>query len=508
MGIPRLFPLDQGALVFILEGENDKSKSDRNGLAMSSLCLTKGDAMMSTTQTILYASLLGQSNVSEMSVTGPDGSSGTAHLTHGLLQKTGFSQVVATNSAVGGSTVDGDAHDRPARTWWNPDENTPGADLTQAVDTMNAEIAALRKQGVVTPIVIWGQGEAEANALGTPKTEAGRQAAEQRYLAATEAVFKYIEDHVNPNIQFYLMETGRFNTVGAQNYGYSQQLIDKIDLGLKYVDDAQLKMSETDSHIHLAVNYSDLPMFADMPKSSPGYKSSWAEDSWHLSYPSKEVVGDRLASYIANDSGGTGGTGGSGGGSTAVISGTKGNDNLTSGTDGHQTLFGGTGNDTLTGLGGSDRLDGGAGNDVLRVTSGNNVLNGNDDNDTLNAGPGSDALFGGNGKDLLVAGSGNATMNGGGSGDTFRFLRVSGHVDTVMDFHTGIGDKIDVSQVLTGFDPATDTLGNFVHAARSGSDTMLSVDPPGSRHFSDIALLAGVHSFNAEALVASGNLVV
>ncbi len=464
---------------------------------------------MSSSQSTLYVSLLGQSNVSEMSVTGPDGSSGVAHLKSGLQQKTNFSQVVATNSAVGDSTVDGDAHDRPARTWWYPNEGTPGTDLTQAVSTMQAEIGTLSQQGTVTPIVVWGQGEAEANALGTPSTEAGREAAELRYMNATEAVFKYIEDNVDPNIQFYLMETGRFNSTGAVNAGYPQYLIDKIDLGLKYVDDAQVKMAQTDSHVHLAVNYSDLPMFADMPASSPGYKSSWADDTWHISYPSKEIVGDRLAAYIANDLNGVGGTTGTGGtGSGTVISGTKGDDNITGTAGGGDTLFGGTGNDTLTGIGGGNTLNGGAGNDLLRVSSGNNLLNGNDDNDTLDAGSGNDTLFGNNGNDILVAGSGSATMTGGGGADTFRFLGVSGHVDKVMDFHASIGDKIDISNVLQGFDPASGALANFVHTARTGSDTMLSVDPAGGGHFTDLALLVGLQSFNAAALVNSGNLVV
>lgn len=452
---------------------------------------------------ILYASLLGQSNVSEMSVTGPDGSSGAAHLKSGLQAKTGFSQVALTNSAVGDSTVDGDTHDRPARTWWFPDENQPGQNLLDAVSTMNSEIATLSKQGSVTPIVIWGQGEAEANSLGTPKTEAGREAAEQRYLDATESVFKYIEAHVNPNIQFYLMETGRFNTTGAINAGYPQYLIDKIDLGLKYVDDAQVKMSQTDSHVHLAVNYSDLSMFADMPTSAPGYKSSWAEDTWHLSYPSKEVVGDRLASYISQQLSGGGSTG-----SGAVITGTGGNDNLTANSTGNDTLYGGSGNDTLTGVGGGDTLDGGSGNDILRVSSGNNLLTGKDDNDTLYAGSGTDTLFGNNGNDILIAGSGTASLTGGGGADTFKFTGVSGHTDKVMDFHPGIGDKIDIRDVLQNYDPATDTLSNFMHTARAGSDTMISVDPTGSSHFTDLALLVGISSFDADALVKSGNLLV
>jgi hypothetical protein len=450
---------------------------------------------MGTTPNILYVSLLGQSNVSEMSVNGPDGSSGAAYLKAGLLQKAAFPQVALTNSAVGDSTVDGDAHDRPARTWWYPNEDSPGSDLTQAVTTMDNEIASLQAQGAVTPIVIWGQGEAEANSLGTPTTEAGREAAEQRYLDATEAVFKYIEDNVDPNIQFYLMETGRFNTTGALNYGYPQYLIDKIDLGLKYVDDAQVKMAATDSHVHLAVNYSDLPMFADMPTSAPGYKPSWADDTWHISYPSKEIVGERLATYIAGNIGG------------GVLSGTSHDDTLSSSAP-NETLFGGGGNDTLAGTGGGDTLNGGSGNDNLSVTSGNNLLNGNDDNDTLYAGTGNDTLSGGNGDDILVAGSGSATMTGGGSADTFRLTGLSGHVDTITDFHVGIGDKIDISSVLTGYDPSVDALGNFLHAARTGTDMMISVDPAGTGHFTNLALLSGIQSFNAAALISAGNLIV
>jgi hypothetical protein len=458
------------------------------------------------TASILYASLLGQSNVSQLSVRGPDGSSGVAHLKEGLIQKTSFSQVAITNSAVGSSTVDGNSHDRPLKTWWYPDDNKPGKNLLDAVATMNTQITNLRAQGSVIPIVVWGQGESEANSLGTPKTDAGRQAAEQRYLTATKSVFDYIQDHVNPDIEFYILETGRFNTAGAVNFGYPQYLIDKVNLGLKYVDDAQMKLAQLDPHFHFAVDYDDLPMFADMPRTSPGYESDWSTDSWHLSYPSKEIVGDRLAAYVAADLGSPSPTP-TPTPSGSTLYGTSRDDVIYSSSDGNSVVYAGGGNDTVYGRGGGNTLYGGSGSDTLRSATGQNTLYGNDGNDKLYAGAGKDTLFGNNGNDTLITGSGSTYMSGGGGADIFKFLTAGSAADTIKDFQIGTGDKIDLTQILEAFDPISQSIADFVHATRTGANVMLSVDLQGDRHFADLVLLQGISTFDPETMFETGKLI-
>jgi parallel beta-helix repeat protein len=750
---------------------------------------------------ILYAPLLGQSNAELMKLTAPDGGTGLSHV-EGGLQNLGFDTVVTmTNMAVGGSTVDGDRslNTDPKLVWWYPDQNRPGPALLNAVDQMQHQMSELGQQGIVTPIVIWGQGEAEANQLGTSKSDGGRRTAEMEYINSTRLVFNYIQDHVGHNVQFYLMETGIFNYNGAVNFGYPQYTIDKENLGLTYVHDAQVKMAQAYSDIHLAVNYSDLPMNADMPSDTPGYQASWASDAWHLYLTSKEIAADRLTNFIALDMGQThvlddpgpnypraaladltiqngpgvsatgnahnniivgttssdtlsadggndvivggggadtlsGGTGsdifyynpaifnevkaveagtlpdsrdiiadfqtGAGGdvidvsallkaagytgtnpvaggyitvtqqGTDTVISfdqdgtgsahsaiaiaqlrnvtasqfdiannlftqfpsgnalvlnahqppwarddsfsgmlgqalhgnvlvnngigadfspeglalstaagkvntaqggvvtmstsgdfdytpaigffgadsftyklfdsaggrdtGTvaisvatpagaligSGNNDIMNGTNrndvmlglnGNDTLNGGSGNDTLYAGAANDTLNGNSGNDILYAMSGNNILNGNDDSDTLYAGSGTDTLFGGNGADLLVAGTGAVTMKGGAGADMYVFNTMNGAANTIVDFLPNLGDKIDISRILVAYNPQTQSLNDFVHATAQGSDTVLSIDIDGASNganFVNLITLQNMQNFDPATASASGSLIV
>jgi Ca2+-binding RTX toxin-like protein len=134
-----------------------------------------------------------------------------------------------------------------------------------------------------------------------------------------------------------------------------------------------------------------------------------------------------------------------------------------------ETVWGGSGNDSLTGdsrnnllsgLSGNDILRGGPGDDSLFGDDGNDVLNGgpgNDflfggiiglgGNDVLNGGPGNDVLNGGNQKDTLKGGLGDDTLIGGGDRDYLVFANGGGH-DTVADFETGSqGDYLDLRGV-------------------------------------------------------------
>lgn len=90
-------------------------------------------------------------------------------------------------------------------------------------------------------------------------------------------------------------------------------------------------------------------------------------------------------------------------------------------------LFGGAGNDTIYGLDGVDTLDGGAGNDIL---------DGGLKNDLLNGGIGNDRLIGGDGFDVLTGGAGS---------DTFVLNpRFKTTFDTITDFASGV-DKFGLA---------------------------------------------------------------
>jgi Ca2+-binding RTX toxin-like protein len=68
------------------------------------------------------------------------------------------------------------------------------------------------------------------------------------------------------------------------------------------------------------------------------------------------------------------------------------------------SLYGESGDDTLTGGRGDDRLNGGSGNDTLVGGEGNDTLLGNSGRDTLYGDRGRDHLDGGDGSDTLVGG--------------------------------------------------------------------------------------------------------
>ncbi|QDT78225.1 Bifunctional hemolysin/adenylate cyclase precursor [Gimesia maris] len=74
------------------------------------------------------------------------------------------------------------------------------------------------------------------------------------------------------------------------------------------------------------------------------------------------------------------------------------------GGDGHDSLIGGSGNDTLLGENGHDYLSGG---------NGDNILVGGDGNDWLRGGRGRDILIGGQGRDDIKGGSGDDILIGG-----------------------------------------------------------------------------------------------
>jgi Ca2+-binding RTX toxin-like protein len=108
------------------------------------------------------------------------------------------------------------------------------------------------------------------------------------------------------------------------------------------------------------------------------------------------------------------------------------------------------------------------------------------------------------------------TLHGGLGVDTFIFQNATAWNarDVISDFNTGQGDKIDLRDVLTGYDPATNILTDFVKIenALNGTDSILSVDKDGTGStygWTQLALITGLQGLTDEAaLVTSGNLLV
>ncbi|MBU6235657.1 MAG: type I secretion C-terminal target domain-containing protein, partial [Alphaproteobacteria bacterium] len=154
------------------------------------------------------------------------------------------------------------------------------------------QISDLRQQGVVTPTIIWGQGEAESRLLGAAKD---KEAAMERYKQATLDVFDYIKERLGDDVKFYIMETGRYNADGGRAAGYSEGAIRVAMQGVELVHQVQREIALERDDVQLAANYQDLKMLHD---SDP---VNYPTDDWHVDYDEREIIGDRLGQYIAAD---------------------------------------------------------------------------------------------------------------------------------------------------------------------------------------------------------------
>jgi Ca2+-binding RTX toxin-like protein len=232
-----------------------------------------------------------------------------------------------------------------------------------------------------------------------------------------------------------------------------------------------------------------------------------------------------------------------------------GNDTLT-GNDGNDTLDGGPGTDSMTGganddtyivdsstdkivesanggtdtvapsitytlgsnfenlslQGGLDPIDGTGNslNNLITGNSGHNVLSGLAGNDTLEGAFGDDLLLGGDGADLLQANPGADTMAGGAGSDRFEFNNggLDG-LDHITDFTSAPGgDVLDVSDLLTGFDPTSSNINDFLQADESNGSTTIKVDANGGgNNFVDMVVLDGVN-IDIQGLLNNGSLVL
>jgi Ca2+-binding RTX toxin-like protein len=108
--------------------------------------------------------------------------------------------------------------------------------------------------------------------------------------------------------------------------------------------------------------------------------------------------------------------------------------------------------------------------------------------DALGGGTGADNLSGGDGNDILVGGAGNDGLTGGAGADVFhweladRGTAGTPAVDTVADFATAQGDKLDLRDLLQGETldgGAIGNLGDYLFVEKSGSNTLVHVSSNG-----------------------------
>ncbi|MGH1378023.1 MAG: calcium-binding protein [Alphaproteobacteria bacterium] len=202
-------------------------------------------------------------------------------------------------------------------------------------------------------------------------------------------------------------------------------------------------------------------------------------------------------------------------------------DNHIQGLDGHDMLEGGAGADILDGGDGHDyarytRSETGVDVDLTRATQvGGDAegdvlisiehLKGSSHGDTLAGDDYNNFIYAGDGDDVISGGVGNDNLWGQNGADTFVFegdISSLGN-DNVQDFSLSEGDMLDISDLLSGYDPLTDAISDFVQITDDGVNSIVSVDADGGADgFVQIATLFSVNGLTDEdALEASGNLI-
>lgn len=169
----------------------------------------------------------------------------------------------------------------------------------------------------------------------------------------------------------------------------------------------------------------------------------------------------------------------------------------------------------------------GAGNDVVNMTSpnwtygdvklygedGDDFLWGNEGNDVIVGGAGRDHMDGGLGDDILVVGAGRDrifTQDGDSDQIVYNVLESSSGSDVIWDFETGAGrDVLNLTDILTGYDPLTSVLSDFVYFTNVGPNTRVYVDGNGGgNNFNLLAVFMDGVPGTAQDLLNSGNLVL
>lgn len=102
------------------------------------------------------------------------------------------------------------------------------------------------------------------------------------------------------------------------------------------------------------------------------------------------------------------------------------------------TIYAGSGDDSILGDAGDDYVSGGGGADFISAGEGNDTVDGDLGNDTI---------YGENGADRLTGGKGNDVLDGGSGDDIYYFDADSG-IDTINNYGTGDIDTIQYTSSL------------------------------------------------------------
>jgi Ca2+-binding RTX toxin-like protein len=127
-------------------------------------------------------------------------------------------------------------------------------------------------------------------------------------------------------------------------------------------------------------------------------------------------------------------------------------------------------------------------------------------NDVLIGGGGDDRMYGEGGNDLIIMGDGADQAWGGTGSDIFAFDIFDDAPDIIHDFQAGVGgDVLNITDILTDYDPMDHAIADFVRLTSNGSGTDIEVLKGGS--FETLVHLEGVGGIDLAALIDNGNLV-
>ena len=131
---------------------------------------------------------------------------------------------------------------------------------------------------------------------------------------------------------------------------------------------------------------------------------------------------------------------------------------------------------------------------------------------TLYGEDGDDILWAGLGNDTLIGGSGANNMAGGSGSDTFVFEAATAFdtADSITDFNVGEGDVLDIADILSGYDPLSDVITDFIEITNDGTNTNIAIDSDGGAdNFQIITELTNtVITDDTQTLITNGTIVV
>ncbi len=142
---------------------------------------------------------------------------------------------------------------------------------------------------------------------------------------------------------------------------------------------------------------------------------------------------------------------------------------------------------------------------------GNDVLSGLAGNDTLYGDDGNDLLLGGDGADRFILSPGTDTLVGGAGTDIFEINTLANLAgpDVIADFNAVTnGDLLELGDILSGYDPSSSNINDFIQCLFTADGTKIRVDADGGGDsFVDLVTLVGVTT-DITGLLNNGNLIL